>query len=145
MLLRHFGRGSIIFREGDRSQTLYMVKSGAVRIFAHSLNGNETTLILCSQPGDVFGELAAIDGGPRSVTAAALCPTRLYALSSEALSLTVVGNEFFFVADDGIHGAELWQSKGTVTTTVMIQDIAPGSTSAGPMGIRLVGSFICAG
>jgi CRP-like cAMP-binding protein len=82
---RHFGRGSIIFREDDQGQTLYMVKSGAVRIFANTPDGHETTLILCSQPGDVFGELAAVDGRPRSATAVTLCPTLLYSLSADHL------------------------------------------------------------
>src|SRR5262249_45448931 len=41
--------------------------------------------------------------------------------------MTVVGGTLFFVADDGIHGDELWKSDGTEAGTVLVKDIQPGS------------------
>ena len=38
-----------------------------------------------------------------------------------------VNGTFYFQADDGTHGYELWKSNGTETGTVMVKDINPGS------------------
>ncbi|MEQ1749755.1 MAG: ELWxxDGT repeat protein, partial [Prosthecobacter sp.] len=46
--------------------------------------------------------------------------------------LTVVGTTLFFVADDGINGRELWKSDGTALGTVLVKNIAAGSTSSVP-------------
>jgi len=44
-------------------------------------------------------------------------------------SLTAVGNQLFFYADDDVNGLELWKSDGTASGTVMVKDITPGSAS----------------
>ncbi len=80
---RRYGRGDIIFREGDPGQVLYLVQSGQVRIYVNGLDGSETSVILFGRPGDIFGELAVIDGLPRSATAIALDKTLLYTISRE--------------------------------------------------------------
>jgi ELWxxDGT repeat protein len=46
--------------------------------------------------------------------------------SSGILESAVAGNRFFFTANDGVHGSELWTSLGTAATTRMVKDIHPG-------------------
>lgn len=83
---RRFQAGEIIFREGDPGRVFYLVKSGQVRIFVNGLDGSETSVILIGRPGQIFGELAVIDGLPRSATAVAMDTAILYTLSREAFS-----------------------------------------------------------
>jgi CRP/FNR family transcriptional regulator/CRP/FNR family cyclic AMP-dependent transcriptional regulator len=52
-----------------------------VRIFLNSLDGTETSIILCGKPGDMFGELAVLDGMPRSASALAITDTVVYTLT----------------------------------------------------------------
>lgn len=78
---RRFRQGDIIFHEGDAGAVLYLVGSGQVRIFVNGVDGSETSVILFGRPGEMFGELAVIDGLPRSATAVAMEDTLLYTLS----------------------------------------------------------------
>jgi ELWxxDGT repeat protein len=44
--------------------------------------------------------------------------------------LILLAGRLYFVADDGQHGRELWQSNGFATSTVLVQDLRPGISSA---------------
>lgn len=83
---RRYEQGEVIFREGDPGEVLYMVQTGQVRIFVNSLDGSETSVILFGRAGDIFGELAVIDGLPRSATAVALDKTTLYTIQRQTFS-----------------------------------------------------------
>ncbi|MDH5547897.1 MAG: Crp/Fnr family transcriptional regulator [Gammaproteobacteria bacterium] len=65
---RNYKKNSLIMNEGDESDSLYIIESGKVKIFVSDEDGKEFTLNLLG-PGDYFGELALIDGGPRSSSA----------------------------------------------------------------------------
>jgi CRP-like cAMP-binding protein len=65
---RTFGRGVIIFHKDSPGRTLYIIESGKVRIFVLSESGREISVNIYG-PGDVFGELALLDGLPRSAGA----------------------------------------------------------------------------
>ena len=80
---RHYAQGDIIFHEGDPGQVLYINQTGQVRIYVNGLDGSETSVILFGRPGDIFGELAVIDGLPRSATAVALDDTDLLIIGRE--------------------------------------------------------------
>jgi CRP/FNR family cyclic AMP-dependent transcriptional regulator len=68
---RTFRAGEIIFHRDDPGQMLYVIKQGKVRIYITSPDGQEVTLAVFG-PGDYFGEMAILDGRPRSASAIAL-------------------------------------------------------------------------
>jgi len=64
---RSFAPGHVIFREGDASDTCYVVRSGHARAVRGSADGRQITLAHFG-PGDIFGELAMFDDERRSAT-----------------------------------------------------------------------------
>lgn len=82
MRRRRFRRGEVIFHQGDIGDSLQVVASGSVKIMLASAEGEEA-IIATLQPGDFFGELAILDGAPRSTTATAIEATETLALPRE--------------------------------------------------------------
>jgi CRP-like cAMP-binding protein len=83
-----YGKGQLIFQEGDRAEALFILIEGAVKITVMSLDGEQMVLTTLG-PHDIFGELALLDGKPRSATAEVLQDTRVLAITREAF-LTVL-------------------------------------------------------
>jgi CRP/FNR family cyclic AMP-dependent transcriptional regulator len=79
MRRRRFRRGEVIFHQGDIGDSLQVVASGGVKIVLPSQEGDEA-IIASLHPGEFFGELALLDGAPRSTTATALEATETLAL-----------------------------------------------------------------
>lgn len=68
--------GAILFLRGDPGDSLYGVITGRVRISVSGPRGKEVFLNIM-EPGDSFGEIALLDGEPRTATATALTRTEL--------------------------------------------------------------------
>src|SRR3546814_3017436 len=64
-------RGNLLFQQGEEGDALYGVAEGLIRIWVSGDGGKELTLQLL-EPGDVFGEIALLDGLPRSASAEAV-------------------------------------------------------------------------
>src|ERR1700737_4235094 len=64
---RRFGAGETVFREGDESDTCYIVRSGHARAVREHSDGRSITLANFG-PGDIFGELAMFEDERRSAT-----------------------------------------------------------------------------
>jgi CRP-like cAMP-binding protein len=65
---RQVKKGTVLFRKGDIGSELYVVCSGAVRISSSSDAGSDAIFNLII-PGDIFGEIAFLDRGPRTADA----------------------------------------------------------------------------
>ena len=70
--------GDWVFREGDQADAAFIVQSGQVEIIG--LRDGEERRLTVLHPGDLFGELALIDDGPRSASARAVGNTDLAVL-----------------------------------------------------------------
>jgi CRP-like cAMP-binding protein len=70
-----FRSGAVIFRQGEPGDSLHAIVEGGVRIDVVAPAGNETTMAVLG-PGECFGELAILDGRPRSANAVANQPTK---------------------------------------------------------------------
>jgi len=68
---RSYGRGQVVFRQGDHGDTCYVVRSGSVRVTHDHTDGRTITLAEL-RPGDMFGELAMFNSEVRSATVQAL-------------------------------------------------------------------------
>ena len=65
---RRYAKETVLFTEGDPGTGLYVVESGRVRIVLASLAGKELVLAVRG-PGEFFGDMALLDGEPRSADA----------------------------------------------------------------------------
>ena len=66
--MREMAEGTTVFIENMPGESLFLVKKGTIRISKMFAEGDEKTLVVLG-PEDIFGEMAVIDGLPRSATA----------------------------------------------------------------------------
>ena len=78
--VRRAAPGTVLFRAGDAGDALYLIERGSVRIHLRDADGHEVTLAELSR-GDFFGEMAIINGTPRSADATVVGEARLAVLS----------------------------------------------------------------
>ena len=81
--------GEVIFREGDKADKMYVVLSGEVEI---QLQG---TVIDTLAQGGTFGEMALIDGSPRSATVVAKTSCEVAAINEKTYVLLVDEMPYF--------------------------------------------------
>jgi CRP/FNR family transcriptional regulator, cyclic AMP receptor protein len=77
---RTYCKGEVVFQQGDEGDALYGVAWGRIRISARGAGGREVFLNIM-EPGDTFGEIAVMDGLPRTAAATALDATTLIVIS----------------------------------------------------------------
>ena len=74
--------GELLFRTGDEGDAMYLIEQGKIRISVRAKEGHEVTLTELHR-GDFFGEMALLDGKPRSADALVAEDARLAVLSRE--------------------------------------------------------------
>ena len=83
--------GAVLFRTGDEGDAMYIIEQGKIRICVQTKDGHEVTLTELRR-GDFFGEMALLDGKPRSADARVAEDARLAVLSREHFLSFVGGN-----------------------------------------------------
>jgi CRP/FNR family transcriptional regulator, cyclic AMP receptor protein len=79
-----FRRGQALFTQGDRAERVFVIERGWVLITSLAAGGREIVLGLRG-PGEVIGDLSALDGTPRSATALAIGEVDATVTTSSAL------------------------------------------------------------
>jgi CRP/FNR family transcriptional regulator, cyclic AMP receptor protein len=93
-LFTRFGReyepGEVLFREGDSGEVMFVIQSGAVRITKH-VGGDQKPLAMLG-PGEFLGEMAILNGKPRTATATVVERARCLVIEAKTLESMVAKN-----------------------------------------------------
>jgi len=84
---RALKKGDLLFAEGDNSKSMYLIKRGVLRLFKKK--GDSSIEIGTIHSGEILGELAFLDGMPRSASAEGLTDCTLVEISSDKFSATL--------------------------------------------------------
>lgn len=88
---RSYPKGVRVFHEGDQSDACYIVRSGDLRVTREHPDGRAIALATLG-PGDIFGELAMLDGEARSASVEALSECELLALPAADMRRLLEGS-----------------------------------------------------
>lgn len=91
MLKAELRAGQTVFARGDAGRNVYLVVSGSVRLSVFSIDGRLLSF-KHAKAGDIFGEIAALDGGQRTADAVALTRVVAMTLAKEALDKLIEAN-----------------------------------------------------
>ncbi|NLF64376.1 MAG: cyclic nucleotide-binding domain-containing protein [Chloroflexi bacterium] len=84
--------GYVVCREGEEADTMYVILEGRLRVFKQDEKGNEVELAI-RERGEFVGELALLDGEPRSATVVCLTSCRLFVLQRAAFMELLLNEE----------------------------------------------------
>lgn len=80
--LNTYQTGDVLFKEGDLGDRVYFITSGRVQVAKTLANGEDRELAVLGE-GDIVGEMAVLDGRPRSATVTALELTEVLEVPKE--------------------------------------------------------------
>lgn len=91
MGLLHFPAGALVLREGDdsRSEFLLLILEGEIQVDTAASGEPDVVAIAVLGPGSIIGEMALLDGAPRSATCTAVGQVRAAGLSRRGLELLI--------------------------------------------------------
>lgn len=90
-LIRRYPRHAVLMRKGDASTEMAVIASGRVRIGSTAADGRDVTLAVLG-PGEVLGEMALLDGEPRSADVVALDDCVVLTVARARFVLLLQGN-----------------------------------------------------
>jgi len=87
---REFSPGDVLFREGESGDVMFVIQSGAVRI-SKAIGGVDKVLAVLG-PGEFLGEMAILNGKPRTATATVVEQARCLVIEARTLEQMVARN-----------------------------------------------------
>lgn len=84
MVLEQFNEGDVVIAEGEPGSALYVIVSGAVKVYGKGPRGDSVYLANLGE-GDFFGEVSVLTGKPRTATITASQRSELLRLDKEKL------------------------------------------------------------
>jgi CRP/FNR family cyclic AMP-dependent transcriptional regulator len=87
---QEFAPGEVLFREGEPGDVMFVVQSGAVRISKEV--GGQAKVLAVLGAGEFLGEMAILNGKPRTATATVVEPTRCLTIGARMLEQMVARN-----------------------------------------------------
>lgn len=75
-----FKKNSMVITQGDNTRSLFVIRSGRLKVFANNEEGDQTIFTFMKE-GDFFGELSLLDDAPRSASVIAVEDSRGFSLS----------------------------------------------------------------
>jgi CRP/FNR family cyclic AMP-dependent transcriptional regulator len=143
---RSVRRGQTIFQKGDVESSMMAVLRGSVRISAGSADGKEVTLNTIGA-GEVFGEIALLDGQPRSADATAIEDCTLLVIERRLFLPFLLANEDLVLRMLAVLCQRLRQTSDALGDMVMLDlpgrlarllvRLASDHGSATPEGVRI--------
>jgi len=90
-VIKSFPKNTVIFNEGDCSDSIYLINSGKVKVLISNSEGHELILTLLG-PGEYFGELSLLDSQPRSATVVSMEPVHFTVIAKPDFDRCLVNN-----------------------------------------------------
>lgn len=91
--VRTFPKNTVIINEGDRTNSVYLIRSGRVKVFLVSEDGKKVDINVL-ESGDFFGEMV-LDEGPRSASVVTMVPSQLSVIPQSVFREFVTRNPDF--------------------------------------------------
>lgn len=89
-----YNTGDIVFKEQQKGEEMFILLEGAVEL-RKKVGTSEQLLKVVNRPNDFFGEMALIDGNPRSAAAIVTAPTKLVKVDQPSFEKMILSNGQF--------------------------------------------------
>jgi CRP/FNR family transcriptional regulator, cyclic AMP receptor protein len=146
--------GQIVFEEGDRGDSCYILHTGSVKVLRRFPDARRITLARLG-PGSIFGELAIFNGERRSATIQVVEPAVAIALDAErvmailrsdpeaALSVTVTLADRLRATNERLFEYSVSSASGRIVATLLSQvEARQQHGKAGDVDVEIVGSVV---
>ena len=149
-----FRKGDFIFREGDPSETLYIIYKGLIKITKVSEEGKEQIVRLLF-PGDFFGQSALLQTENHYANAEAIDSTEVYTINKGDFLKTLERNpdmsfRYILALNERLHQADEWMSilslmeveRRLASVLLLFSDKAKSGNFKLPISKKLLASLI---